>query len=98
MWGRGSICRFASLAEKIRDVVNPEATLVWDRTKPDGTPRKVLDVSKLTNLGWSPRYDLDAGIRSTYDWFLAQGAPTANCGESTRPSAPEREGRGPIAP
>jgi GDP-L-fucose synthase len=66
--------RIRDLAEKIREVVNPEATLVWDRTKPDGTPRKVLDVSKLTNLGWSRRHDLDAVIRSTYDWFLAQGA------------------------
>jgi GDP-L-fucose synthase len=44
------------------------------RTKPDGTPRKVLDVTKLNDLGWSPRYDLDTGIRSTYEWFLAQGA------------------------
>jgi GDP-L-fucose synthase len=72
--GTGVDLPIRDLAEKIRDVVNPEATLVWDRTKPDGTPRKVLDVSKLTNLGWAPRYDLDAGIRSTYDWFLAQGA------------------------
>ena len=43
------------LAEKIRDVVNPDATLVWDRTKPDGTPRKVLDVSKLNDLGLRQR-------------------------------------------
>ena len=42
------------------------------RSKPDGTPRKVLDVSRLRNLGWSPTYDLDAGIRSTYDWFVAE--------------------------
>ena len=62
------------LAEKIRDVVNPQATLVFDRTKPDGTPRKVPDVSRPRNLGWSPTYDLDTGIRSTYDWFVAEQA------------------------
>ena len=58
----------------VRDVVNPQAELVFDRSKPDGTPRKVLDVSRLRNLGWSPTYDLDAGIRSTYDWFVAEQA------------------------
>ena len=54
--------------------MNPQATLVFDRTKPDGTPRKVLDVSRLRNLGWAPNYDLDTGIRSTYDWFVAEQA------------------------
>jgi GDP-L-fucose synthase len=72
--GTGVDLPIRELAEKIRDVVNPEAKLVFDPSKPDGTPRKVLDVSKLTNLGWLPHYDLDAGIRSTYDWFLAQRA------------------------
>jgi GDP-L-fucose synthase len=68
--GTGVDLSIRELAERIRDVVNPEATLVWDRTKLDGTPRKVLDVY----LGWSPRDDLDAGIRSTYDWFVSQRA------------------------
>jgi GDP-L-fucose synthase len=72
--GTGVDLSIRELAEKVRDVVNPEATLVFDRTKPDGTPRKVLDVSKLRDLGWSPRYDLDAGMRSTYDWFLVTEA------------------------
>ena len=70
--GTGVDLSIQELAEKIRDVVNPKARLTFDRSKPDGTPRKVLDVSKLTDLGWSPRYDLDAGIRSTYEWFLAE--------------------------
>ena len=69
--GTGVALPIRELAEKIRDVVNPHARLMFDSSKPDGTPRKVLDVSKLTDLGWSPSYDLDAGIRSTYDWFLA---------------------------
>lgn len=72
--GTGVDLAIRELAEKIRDVVNPEARLVFDSSKPDGTPRKVLDVSMLRNLGWSPQYDLDAGIRSTYDWFVAQQA------------------------
>ena len=69
--GTGVDLSIRELAEKVRDVVNPDARLVFDRSKPDGTPRKVLDVSKLNDLGWSPTYDLDAGVRSTYDWFLA---------------------------
>jgi len=72
--GTGVDLSIRELAEKVRDVVNPKAKLVFDRTKPDGTPRKVLDVSRLRNLGWSPTYDLDAGIRSTYDWFVAEQA------------------------
>lgn len=69
--GTGVDLSIRELAEKIRDVVNPDARLTFDKIKPDGTPRKVLDVSKLNDLGWSPSYDLDAGVRSTYDWFLA---------------------------
>ena len=69
--GTGVDLSIRELAEKVRDVVNPKARLTFDTSKPDGTPRKVLDVSKLTGLGWSPSYDLDAGIRSTYEWFLA---------------------------
>jgi GDP-L-fucose synthase len=72
--GTGVDLSIRELAEKIRDVVNPEAQLVFDKSKPDGTPRKVLDVTRLRNLGWQPRYDLDTGIRSTYDWFLAEQA------------------------
>ena len=62
------------MAEKVRDVVFPEAVLHFDTSKPDGTPRKVLDVTRLRELGWSPNYDLDRGIRSTYEWFLQQHA------------------------
>jgi GDP-L-fucose synthase len=72
--GTGVDLSIRELAEKIRDVVNPDARLVFDRDKPDGTPRKVLDVTRLRDLGWRPTFDLDTGIRSTYDWFLAQRA------------------------
>ncbi len=48
--------------------------LRFDESKPDGTPRKLLDVSRLTALGWSPRITLEEGIRTTYEWFLANRA------------------------
>jgi GDP-L-fucose synthase len=67
--GTGEDCSIRELAELVRDIVYPEAELVFDATKPDGMPRKVLDVSKLRSLGWSPTIDLDDGIRSTYQWF-----------------------------
>ena len=70
--GTGVDLSIRELAQKIRDVVYPEAMLDFDTSKPDGTPRKVLDVRRLRDLGWSPTYDLDRGIRSTYEWFLQQ--------------------------
>jgi GDP-L-fucose synthase len=72
--GTGVDLSIRQLAETIREVVNPDAQLVWDASKPDGTPRKLLDVSKLRGLGWSPSIELGDGLRSTYEWFLAQEA------------------------
>jgi GDP-L-fucose synthase len=68
--GTGEDRSIRALAELVRDVVYPAAELVFDASKPDGTPRKVLDVSKLRSLGWSPSIGLEDGIRSTYQWFL----------------------------
>jgi GDP-L-fucose synthase len=76
--GTGIDLSIRELAEKVRDIVYPQADLVFDTTKPDGTPRKVLDVTRLHNTGWTPRYDLDTGIRTTYQWFLDQHAAHAN--------------------
>ena len=67
--GTGVDLSIRELAETIRDIVNAEAEIVWDRSKPDGTPRKLLDVSRLTALGWSPSIDLADGLRSTYAWY-----------------------------
>jgi GDP-L-fucose synthase len=72
--GTGVDLPIRELAEKIRDVVHPDAELVFDTSKPDGMMRKVLDTSKLTALGWKPSITLDEGIRSTYEWFLDQTA------------------------
>jgi GDP-L-fucose synthase len=70
--GTGVDLTIRALAEMVQAEVFPDATLVFDTTKPDGTPRKVLDVTKLRNTGWSPTIDLKSGIASTYTWFLDQ--------------------------
>lgn len=67
--GCGSDVTIRELIELICEVVGFKGELVFDSTKPDGTPRKLLDTSKLTNLGWSPQISLKAGIRGTYDWY-----------------------------
>lgn len=72
--GTGVDLSIRALAELVRDIVNPSAELAFDTSKPDGTPRKVLDVSKRRGLGWSPKIGLDDGIRSTYEWFLDASA------------------------
>ena len=69
--GVGEDLEIKELAEKIREVVGFEGEIEWDSTKPDGTPRKLLDVSRITALGWKPKISLGDGIRSTYEWFKA---------------------------
>jgi GDP-L-fucose synthase len=67
--GTGTDVTIAELARLIADVVGFTGRFVFDDSKPDGTPRKLLDVSKLAALGWRPRIDLEAGIRQTYEWY-----------------------------
>ncbi len=69
--GCGEDISIRELAELICDAVGFEGELAWDTTKPDGTPRKLLDVSKLRALGWKPTITLRDGIAQTYQWFLA---------------------------
>ncbi len=69
--GVGEDVTIRGLAEMIRDVVGFEGEIVFDDSKPDGTPRKLLDVSKLSSLGWQPKIGLRQGIERTYEWFLA---------------------------
>jgi GDP-L-fucose synthase len=73
--GVGEDLTIAELARLIADVVGYRGDIVFDRTKPDGTPRKLLDVSRCTELGWSARVPLRAGLQKTYEWYLANGAP-----------------------
>jgi GDP-L-fucose synthase len=68
--GCGQDVTIRELAEIILEVVDCDADLVFDATKPDGTPRKLLDITRLQKLGWKPRISLRDGIRQTYEWFL----------------------------
>jgi len=69
--GTGEDQSIRALAEMVRDVIYPEAQLMFDTSKPDGMPRKLLDVSRLHALGWHHKVALRNGIASTYAWFLA---------------------------
>jgi len=75
--GVGEDISIAELAELIRSIVGFEGTIEYDRTKPDGTPRKLLDVGKLHALGWRHRIGLREGIESTYAWYLENVANAA---------------------
>lgn len=68
--GTGQDLSIRELAETVREIVHPDATIRWDTSKPDGTPRKLLDVSRLHALGWHHKIELSEGVRSTYQWFL----------------------------
>lgn len=68
--GTGVDLSIKELAELVQRIVYPGATIVFDKTKPDGSPRKLLDVNRLHALGWQHRIDLAEGIESSYEWFL----------------------------
>ncbi|WP_448885423.1 GDP-L-fucose synthase [Citrobacter telavivensis] len=68
--GTGYDCSIRELAETIAKVVGFTGQVKFDASKPDGTPRKLMDVSRLANLGWHYRYDLETGLTMTYQWFL----------------------------
>jgi GDP-L-fucose synthase len=72
--GSGEDISIRELAELICEVVGFDGDLAWDATKPDGTPRKLLDVTKLRALGWKPSIPLRDGMARTYEWFLANYA------------------------
>ncbi|WP_298881826.1 GDP-L-fucose synthase [uncultured Polaribacter sp.] len=68
--GSGKDITIKELAETIQKVTGHKGNIVWDSDKPDGTPRKLMDVSKMKNIGWSYSTELHEGIVKTYDWFL----------------------------
>src|SRR5213083_2539487 len=72
--GCGEDISIRDLAQLICDIVGFEGQLAWDTTKPDGTPRKLLDVTRLHDLGWQPAITLREGIARTYEWFRANCA------------------------
>ena len=68
--GTGEDLTIKELALTIQNIVGHQGDIIWDDTKPDGTPRKVMDISKMHALGWKHKVNLEEGIAKTYDWFL----------------------------
>jgi GDP-L-fucose synthase len=68
--GTGEDLTIKDLALLIQKIVGHNGEIIWDESKPDGTPRKLLDVSKMHALGWKHQINLEDGIQKTYDWFL----------------------------
>lgn len=68
--GYGEDISIKELAEMIAEIIGYKGKIVWDREKPDGTPRKLMDSSKFRSLGWKPKIDLKTGIKQTYQWYL----------------------------
>jgi GDP-L-fucose synthase len=71
--GCGEDVSIGGLATLVADAVGFSGEIVYDTSKPDGTPRKLLDVSRLNDLGWKPSISLQDGVSGTYRWFLDQG-------------------------
>ena len=69
--GSGTDYTISELAKIIKDIIGYEGEVIYDHTKPDGTPRKLLDSSRIYDLGWKPHTELQEGIRRAYDDFLA---------------------------
>ena len=70
--GSGDEVTIRALSELIKSIVGFKGEIIWDASKPDGTPRKLLDSSRLFALGWKPRVSLEAGIQLAYEDFLKQ--------------------------
>ncbi len=71
--GTGTDYAISELAKAIARVVGFEGRIDWDASKPDGAPRKLLDSTRLRKTGWIPRFDLETGLASTYEWFMTSG-------------------------
>ena len=68
--GSGKDVTIKTLAETIQKIIGHRGDIIWDRSKPDGTPRKLMDVSKMKAMGWQYETELEQGIQKTYKWFL----------------------------
>ena len=68
--GTGTDLTISELANKIAEISGFKGEIIWDSSQSDGTPQKVLDIQKITNLGWKPRITLEQGIKSTVEWYL----------------------------
>jgi len=90
--GTGEDLTIGALAETVREIVHPQAEIVYDASKPDGTPRKLLDVSRLHALGWKHRIPLREGIVSAYEWFIAHRHELSEREGPTLPTSTARAG------
>jgi len=68
--GSGQDISIKELAETLKFIINFKGELIWDHSKPDGMPRKLMDSSRIINLGWRPKIDLKTGLLNTYQWYL----------------------------
>jgi GDP-L-fucose synthase len=68
--GTGVDLTIKKLAETVQEVIGHQGKIIWDATKPDGTPRKLMDVNRINKLGWQASIELKQGITKTYTWFL----------------------------
>ena len=80
--GAGKDIPIAELARIVADVVGYRGEISWDQTKPDGTPRKIMDSSHMRQLGWQPQISLKQGLQQTYEWYQAQQASTQSAYQS----------------
>ena len=67
--GTGVDITIKKLAETIKKIIDYKGNIIWDASKPDGTPKKLLNVNKLHNLGWKHKVDLEEGVKNTYGWY-----------------------------
>jgi GDP-L-fucose synthase len=72
--GCGEDLTIRELADIVQRTVGYEGPVLWDDSRPDGTPRKLMDVTRIRSLGWAPEVSLEDGIRRTYDWYLEHRA------------------------
>ena len=68
--GTGTDVTIKTLAKIIQKIIGHKGNIIWDSSKPDGTPRKLMNVSKMKKIGWSYKTELEEGVKKTYDWFL----------------------------
>jgi GDP-L-fucose synthase len=67
--GTGKELTIKALANLVKDIVGFEGEIIWDTTKPNGTPRKLIDVSKLHSLGWHHKVEIEDGVKKLYEWY-----------------------------
>ena len=68
--GTGADCSIKELTETVAEIIGFQGNIVWDDSKPDGAPRKLMDSARISGLGWRPKFGLKDGLENTYRWYL----------------------------